>query len=265
MGFTWEAIYSFFSPPTSRNPSPQDAPSLFSSAFFAQPTEATKAKQTDLTMPSFASPFGRQSPNTMSADPSSCQQSPGGRDYLSSTASFGRRSPMPSPAESSISVLPPSERDYSPPTTPSSALLQRRPSASSAASGRSTVASEPEHRPQLDRSHTTPPSPTLEAAQEKRPSPRRSATEVVALDPMSRSYPKPAEEPSLEELLARQPLKYSLGHYVKHAKAVDPSAVEARLKEEVLKAREEMRRELLKAKEELESKVGMKGKAAQKQ
>jgi hypothetical protein len=126
------------------------------------------------------------------------------------------------------------------------------------------VASEPEQRQQLDRSHTTPPSPTLEA-QEKRPSPRRSATEVVALDPMSRSYPKPADEPSLEELLARQPLKYSLGHYVKHAKAVDPSAVEARLKEEVLKAREETKRELLKAKEELESKVGAKEKAAERQ
>ncbi|KAK4237397.1 hypothetical protein C8A03DRAFT_16047 [Achaetomium macrosporum] len=170
---------------------------------------------------------------------------------------------MPSPAESSISVLPPSERDYSPPASPSSHSLQRRPSASSAASTRSTAPSEMQQREQPQRTHTTPPSPTSDA-QDKRPSPRRSATAVVALDPMSRSYPKPADEPSLEELLARQPLKYSLGHYVKHAKAVDPSAVEARLKEEVLKAREETKRELLKAKEELESRVGAKGKAADK-
>jgi hypothetical protein len=38
------------------------------------------------------------------------------------------------------------------------------------------------------------------------------------LDPLSRSYPKPAHEPSLDELLARAPLKWSLGHYVKNAR-----------------------------------------------
>ena len=36
----------------------------------------------------------------------------------------------------------------------------------------------------------------------------RSAAEVVALDPLSRDFPKPAHEPGLDELLARPPAKY---------------------------------------------------------
>jgi hypothetical protein len=74
---------------------------------------------------------------------------------------------------------------------------------------------------------------------------------VVALDALSRDFPKPAHEPSLDELLARPPGKWSLGHYVKNARAVTPPAP----LDPAERARqfEEAKRELLRAKAELES------------
>ncbi|KAK3357526.1 hypothetical protein B0T25DRAFT_516939 [Lasiosphaeria hispida] len=41
---------------------------------------------------------------------------------------------------------------------------------------------------------------------------------TVRLDAMSRQFPKPTHEPSLEEMLARPAQKWSLSHYVKNAR-----------------------------------------------
>ncbi|KAL2271741.1 hypothetical protein VTJ83DRAFT_1112 [Remersonia thermophila] len=85
--------------------------------------------------------------------------------------------------------------------------------------------------------------------------PRRSATHVVNLDPLSRTFPKPDNEPSLEELLARKPPRHSLHHVLRNPRE-PPAAVAARLSEEAAKERqrkfEEAKRKLLEAKEELD-------------
>ncbi|KAH6624994.1 hypothetical protein B0J18DRAFT_197404 [Chaetomium sp. MPI-SDFR-AT-0129] len=194
MPLTWESVYSFFSPPASRGPSPNSTPSLFSGAFSSN----ASTKQTDLPMPP--------------------------------TTTFG----MPSPADSSTSSLTGSERDYSPPGSASYARRERRPSTSSNSS-RSTTSLEQPIRQGPNRTHTTPavvitsPSPppssssssSSEINHEQRPAPpRRSATDIVAPEPMSRTFPKPAVEPSLDELLARKPLKHSLGYYVQNSSRV---------------------------------------------
>ncbi|KAL2124099.1 hypothetical protein VTJ04DRAFT_464 [Mycothermus thermophilus] len=89
--------------------------------------------------------------------------------------------------------------------------------------------------------------------------PRRSATHVVALDPLSREFPKPEHEPSLDELLARKPLRYSLQHTLKNPRSVawgDEVVRSAKREEEEKeeKARKfaEVKRKLLEAKEELD-------------
>ncbi|KAJ4292330.1 hypothetical protein N0V88_005962 [Collariella sp. IMI 366227] len=84
----------------------------------------------------------------------------------------------------------------------------------------------------------------------------RSATEVVAPEPMSRSFPAPAEEPSMDELLARKPGKWSLGHYVKNAReATHPQAKEGE-EEERKRKFEEVKGALRRAKEEMEKRGG---------
>ncbi|KXX73980.1 hypothetical protein MMYC01_202271 [Madurella mycetomatis] len=164
-----------------------------------------------------------------------------------------------SPAEPIIfssSFTNPSERDYP----------CRRPSMSSTTSSAATSSTDL----QLDDSSKTPqtiqraataitatPIITTTAAagggtaqDESQPAPpRRSATEVVALDAMSRNFPKPAHEPSLEELLARPPGKRSLGHYVKNAREVAPPPVDPAQRARKF---EDAKRELLRAKEEIE-------------
>ncbi|KAL1843421.1 hypothetical protein VTJ49DRAFT_1771 [Mycothermus thermophilus] len=82
--------------------------------------------------------------------------------------------------------------------------------------------------------------------------PRRSATHVVALDPLSRDFPKPANEPSLEELLARKPLRHSLQHVLRNPR--EP-AVQRKEEEEAAERQrkfEEAKKKLLEAKEELD-------------
>lgn len=85
--------------------------------------------------------------------------------------------------------------------------------------------------------------------------PRRSATDIAGpRDPLSRQFPVPAQEPSLDELLARSPPKYSLGRWVKNARTAKPrddSTAEeaaARRARELEAAKAELRR----AKEEME-------------
>ncbi|KAK1751745.1 hypothetical protein QBC47DRAFT_364099 [Echria macrotheca] len=77
----------------------------------------------------------------------------------------------------------------------------------------------------------------------------------VKLDPLRRHFPKPTDEVKLEELLARPPLRYSLGHYVKKAGAgaADESSktMVAVLQQQRGGDIEDTKRELLRAHEEL--------------
>ena len=67
---------------------------------------------------------------------------------------------------------------------------------------------------------------------------------------MARQYPPPAQQASVEEMLARPPQKWSLGHYVKNAreaKIFSPNKEQkerefANAKRELLAAGEEIRR-----------------------
>ncbi|KAK3900446.1 hypothetical protein C8A05DRAFT_35910 [Staphylotrichum tortipilum] len=231
MAFTWESLYSFFSPPASRNSSP----SLLSSAFFKSPDSTTTdnihSKQTDLPMP-----------------PTSA--------FTAAAGSVGG-APLPSPAESTVSSLAaPSERDFLP--SPASPYTHRTPSLSTTSTNttasadsqqQSAVHNQPEAHPAGPQRTNTTPATTAPAPAP----PRRSATNVVALDTMSRDFPKPAHEPSLDELLARPPGKWSLGHYVKNARPRrDAAAATAARAEEEARRFEEAKRELRRAKEEIE-------------
>ncbi|KAK4245392.1 hypothetical protein C7999DRAFT_16401 [Corynascus novoguineensis] len=147
------------------------------------------------------------------------------------TSSTAAGLPIPSPAESSTSSLAPSERDYSPPTSP---YNHRSPSqsATSMDTAASTVPSEKQQQEQQEeeeeglkqapkqpqRSHTTPAQAPASELDDRPVMPRRSATYIVAPEPLSRDYPKPTEEATLEEMLARKPCKHSLGHYLRNPK-----------------------------------------------
>ncbi|KAB5570222.1 hypothetical protein GE09DRAFT_699960 [Coniochaeta sp. 2T2.1] len=72
---------------------------------------------------------------------------------------------------------------------------------------------------------------------------------IVVVDALSRTFPKPTEEPTLEQMLARPPQKWSVGHYVKNAR--DAKAA-VRDKDAQAKAFAEAKRELLAAKEAME-------------
>ncbi|KAL1871397.1 hypothetical protein Daus18300_004764 [Diaporthe australafricana] len=49
------------------------------------------------------------------------------------------------------------------------------------------------------------------------------ADPACEVDPLSRTFPKPTEDVNLDEMLARKPLKWTLGHYVKEAPSREPS------------------------------------------
>lgn len=76
-----------------------------------------------------------------------------------------------------------------------------------------------------------------------------SRPQIVKVDTMSRTFPKPTEEVSLEELLARKPHKWALGHWVENARPVRVPVVD---KETMAKEFEKEKMELLRAKEELQ-------------
>ncbi|OIW33256.1 hypothetical protein CONLIGDRAFT_165860 [Coniochaeta ligniaria NRRL 30616] len=100
-----------------------------------------------------------------------------------------------------------------------------------------------------------PEPPTLRPAQPTRAAttavsgPSAQQQKVVALDALSRNFPKPTHEPTLEEMLARPPQKWSVGHYVKNAREAKAPVHD---KEQQAKAFAEAKRELLAAKEALE-------------
>ncbi|KAI3393315.1 hypothetical protein diail_4448 [Diaporthe ilicicola] len=116
---------------------------------------------------------------------------------------------------------------------------------SSVASGTSVDSSSSAEQAIRSSAAATPPSPSSSPSQP-------CADPAYEVDPLSRTFPKPSEEVNLDDLLARKPLKWTLGHYVKEASAREPSKpvedkdrlaqdMEAK-KKEMLAAKEEIRR-----------------------
>lgn len=68
------------------------------------------------------------------------------------------------------------------------------------------------------------------------------------IDPLSRDYPKPTGEVNLDEMLARKPKKWTLGHYITETSTRKlPNPVED--KQQIVQDLEAKKRELLDAKE----------------
>ncbi|KAL2143361.1 hypothetical protein VTI28DRAFT_10540 [Corynascus sepedonium] len=236
MPFTWDSLYSFFNPGAARDSSRESATMIPSSISASESSGPHSVKQTDVTVPA----------------------------NLTSSTAAGL--PIPSPAESSTSSLAPSERDYSPPTSP---YNHRSPSqsATSMDTAASTAPSEKQQQEeeavvglkqapkQPQRSHTTPAQASASELDDRPAMPRRSATYIVAPEPLSRDYPKPTEEATLEEMLARKPCKHSLGHYVRNPKESNihhEPRTEAEFAERARKF-EEIKRELRMDRERLAS------------
>lgn len=77
-----------------------------------------------------------------------------------------------------------------------------------------------------------------------------SPSQTADVDPLSRTFPKPTEDVDLDEMLARKPLKWTLGHYVKEAATREPSKP-AEDKDRLAQDMEAKKREMLAAKEEI--------------
>lgn len=77
-----------------------------------------------------------------------------------------------------------------------------------------------------------------------------SADQTGDVDPLARNFPKPTEDVDLDEMLARKPLKWTLGHYVKEASAREPSKP-AEDKDRLAQDMEAKKKEMLAAKEEI--------------
>ncbi|KAK3944638.1 hypothetical protein QBC46DRAFT_157616 [Diplogelasinospora grovesii] len=95
-----------------------------------------------------------------------------------------------------------------------------------------------QQRPGMHRGETTPAGTSLSQKTPKK------------LDALQRQFPKPEHEPTVEEMLARPPQKWSVGHYVKNAREVKAPVVD---KEQEAKAFAEAKKELLRAKQELQN------------
>jgi hypothetical protein len=72
---------------------------------------------------------------------------------------------------------------------------------------------------------------------------------AVALDALQRTFPAPKEEHTLEEMLARPPQKWSVGHYVKNAREARTPVED---KDEKARAFARAKAELLAAKAQLD-------------
>ncbi|KAM7197746.1 hypothetical protein V8F33_005470 [Rhypophila sp. PSN 637] len=116
-----------------------------------------------------------------------------------------------------------------------------------------------ETRPVLHHAKTSSAAPTLsklghpfsEAAASTPTTPSTEAhtpTKVLKHDPLSRAFPKPTTTATVEEMLARNPGKWSLNHWIKHgaeprAPAVDKEAEARRFAEAkaaLLKSQQEL-------------------------
>lgn len=105
-----------------------------------------------------------------------------------------------------------------------------------------------------DAIRSRPDFPTLRPAQPTRAyttaaSVSSATPKAVALDALSRHFPKPAQESSVEEMLARPPQKWSLGAYVKSAREARAPVQD---KEQQARAFADTKKELLAAKEALQ-------------
>ena len=76
------------------------------------------------------------------------------------------------------------------------------------------------------------------------------ADQPCDVDPLSRNFPKPTEDVDLDEMLARKPLKWTLGHYVKEVSTREPSRP-AEDKGRVAQDMEAKKMEMLVVKEEI--------------
>jgi hypothetical protein len=111
-------------------------------------------------------------------------------------------------------------------------------------SRRSSLSSNSSALPELDNSQRPP--QALRSETTLSPSLQPKATPVDAL---SRQVPKPTHDATLDEMLARPPQRWSLGHYVKNARETRIATLD---KEQQAKAFQDAKKELLKAKEEME-------------
>lgn len=115
---------------------------------------------------------------------------------------------------------------------------------SSVASGTSSVdSSSSAEQAMRSSAAATPSSPSSSSSQ-------CSAEQTGDVDPLSRTFPKPTEDVDLDEMLARKPLKWTLGHYVKEAATREPSKP-AEDKDRLAQDMEAKKREMLAVKEEI--------------
>ncbi|KAJ4391404.1 hypothetical protein N0V93_005021 [Gnomoniopsis smithogilvyi] len=101
----------------------------------------------------------------------------------------------------------------------------------------------------VESSILTKPQPMTEFTE----SPHLETESCYPIDPLARKYPKPTEDLDVREALNRKPGRWTLGHYIKgttvrdsqEARERDPAKVARDMetkKQELLRAREEMRR-----------------------
>ncbi|KAF3770000.1 hypothetical protein M406DRAFT_325476 [Cryphonectria parasitica EP155] len=88
------------------------------------------------------------------------------------------------------------------------------------------------------------------SAGQQAPPPFHASLAEQQLDPLSRAYPKPAQEIDVREALARKPMKWTLGHYFKETPTREPHAQTVDRATRALDL-EAKKRELLKAKDEI--------------
>lgn len=110
---------------------------------------------------------------------------------------------------------------------------------SSVASGTSSVdSSSSAEQAMRSSAAATPSSPSPSSSQ-------CSVEQTGDVDPLARTFPKPTEDVDLDEMLARKPLKWTVGHYVKEAairESSRPAEDKDRLAQDMEAKKEEIRR-----------------------
>ncbi|EAQ89172.1 predicted protein [Chaetomium globosum CBS 148.51] len=138
---------------------------------------------------------------------------------LKSTFGAAVDSSLPSPVESSAPSAA-SDRDFSAPESPYSnhqASLSRTSTATAPTSPASNQLLLPPHHDGRPHTAPSPAPPSSSSQQEERPLPAQHL-ENNPPDIMSREFPTPAREPTVEDMFTRPPGKLSLQHWVKNCK-----------------------------------------------
>ncbi|KAK4165307.1 hypothetical protein QBC43DRAFT_287857 [Cladorrhinum sp. PSN259] len=222
--FTLKNPFTFFFPSDTNAPSHKPSPPSQRFSLFHRSSQdnGTAMPNSDMNQQRLASP-ALSSPTESAID------------STFSSPAVGAGSPDSGLSISYFPDMSSSDKHLSPHPCPS---CKRSPSMSSSiSSDASSINSDvrPALLPRTSTSNLTPiPTPALVPGRVKH-----------VVDPLSREFPKPAHEPTLDELLARKPGKWSLNHYVKNAKDISlqpeqPANVEARRRE-----MEEAKRRLL--------------------